>query len=93
MTVMSDPSENDWLEEQRKLAEAGVKILGTNRDLAHLTEHHCRHGTWLFIGAAIAALTVRYTPLGPWWVCGIAILIGWGINEWEARKIRSRVVC
>jgi hypothetical protein len=39
------------------------------------------------------AIMVSFTAIGPWWTSGIAVLIGWGINEWEARKIRARVVC
>jgi hypothetical protein len=91
--MSQEPDEHDGMEKLRKLAKAGIKVLGTNRDLAQLTEHHCRHGTWLFVGAAAAAIIVSLTPIGPWWTSGVAVLVGWGINEWEARKIRARVVC
>jgi hypothetical protein len=87
------PDEQDRLDKLQKLAEAGVKVLGTNKDLAHLSEHHCRHGTWFFAGATAAAIAVSFTPIGPWWAIAIAVLIGWGMNEWEARKIKARVIC
>lgn len=75
----------------QKLAEAGVKVLGTNEQILPLFEHHCRNGTWFFIGAGVAALVVAFAPVGPWWTIVGALCIGYAINEWEARKIRARI--
>jgi hypothetical protein len=80
-------SENDSL---RELAEAGEAVFGTDDEqLLALFEHRCWKGSWLFAAAATAVISL--THISPWWVAGVALLLGWGMNEWEARKIKSLI--
>jgi hypothetical protein len=78
-------------DELRQLAEAGVKVLGTDEQVLSLFEHHCRNGTWLFVGASASALIIGLTSIEPWWTIGGALFIGWAINEREARKIKAHI--
>lgn len=79
--------DNDGL---KKLADAGVEVLGDDERIAPLFEHHCRNGTWLFIGATGALALASLASIGFGWIVAIALVVGWAINEREARKIRAK---
>jgi hypothetical protein len=81
----------DPLEKMRKLAVAGVKVLGSNETIFADREHHCDRGTWGFIGALGAVAVMMFTNIGPWWTLGIALAVGWAVNAWEHRNIRKRI--
>lgn len=83
--------EHDPLEKMRKMAEAGVKVFGSNVDIFANREHHCDRGTWGFVGAIGAVAVMTFTNIGPWWTLGIALAVGWAVNSWEHRNIRKRI--
>ena len=70
------------------LANAAVEVMGPSESLL---EHHCRPGTWLFIGGAIAVAIMAATHLGFWWVALILFALGWAANEREERQIKARL--
>jgi hypothetical protein len=75
----------------RKLAEAGVKVLGTDEEFAELFEHSCRPGNWLACGGFIALIAMLGADLNAFWTFAIVMVAGFAANEWERRKIRKRV--
>lgn len=72
-----------------ELADAGEQVLGTDEEIAHLFEHRCWQGTWLFAGATAATLSLEMTEIGYGWVIAAALLLGWFLNEREARRLRA----
>lgn len=82
---------NDDCDGLKKLADAGVEVLGDDEKIAPSFEHHCRNGTWFFLGATGALALANLTPITVGWIVAIALVVGWAINEREARKTRAQV--
>jgi hypothetical protein len=82
---------DDHLDNLRKLAEAGVKVLGPDEQLLESREYHCDYGTWGFVGAVGAVALMALTNIGPWWTLAIAFTAGFVANYWERRKILWRI--
>ena len=81
----------DDLGNLRKLAEAGVEVLGTDEQILPSLKHHCDRGTWAFVGAVGAVALMALTPAGPLITLGIALAAGWAANHLEHRRVKQQV--
>lgn len=75
-------------EELLRLAQDAEDVMGSD-DLPG--RHHCRRGTWLFVGAAVAAAAMGLLRLNPWLVGGLMLAAGYVLNELEARRLKARI--
>ena len=74
-------------QELLRLAENAETVMGGN-DTLRL--HHCRNGTWLFVGAAITAAAIGLARLNPWLVGTLMFVAGIALNELEERRLRAK---
>jgi len=79
---------DDGLDRMREIADAAEKVMG---DGAHLFEHHCRNGDWLFIGATAAALASSLLHVGPGPIVVGGLVLGFVVNRTEAKQIIARL--
>jgi hypothetical protein len=78
-------------DEFRKLAAAGANVLG---DSAPIFAHRCKHGDFLFYGAAGAAVLawgMQQFHVSPLWLIILALAIAWFLNDRENRRIKREV--
>jgi hypothetical protein len=80
--------DTDFEDDLRKLAEAGVEVLG---DSAVALEHHCRNGTWLFVGSLIPIVALWTLHISPGWLIPGTLFLGYILNEQERRQIVRRL--
>jgi len=81
-------SQDDGLDGLRKLAEAGVIVLGSDEAILH---HDCRRGTWTFLGGLSALGATAGAGIEWWWAIVLLLVLGYLVNEHESRTIRADI--
>jgi hypothetical protein len=74
-------------DDRENLTKVGAEVIRSDEVKP---QHHCRPGTWLIVGGALAT-ALAFAGFSPSLMLGATFLSGFAANEWERRRIIARL--